>query len=49
MLCDEITSSIDFATDTVVHDILFNLTDVTVLAICHRLHHIAGYDHVVVS
>ena len=47
LLCDEISASVDVRTDEVVHDIILDL-DCTVLAICHRLHHISRFTHVAV-
>ena len=47
LLCDEISASVDVRTDDVVHDIILDL-DCTVLAICHRLHHISRFTHVAV-
>lgn len=48
LLCDEVTSSIDLATDRLVQRILLSL-DATVIMICHRLHHILDFDRVLVS
>ena len=47
LLCDEISASVDIKTDEFVHDIILGL-EATVFAICHRLHHISRFTHVVV-
>jgi ABC-type multidrug transport system fused ATPase/permease subunit len=46
LLCDEATANIDLVTDERVHAVLMGL-DATVLMICHRMHAIEDFDHVV--
>jgi ABC-type bacteriocin/lantibiotic exporter with double-glycine peptidase domain len=43
-----VTSAIDLQTDTTIHDVLLGLP-CTVLMICHRIHRIQHFDHVIVS
>jgi len=47
LLCDEATANVDLLSDEKVHDVVLKL-DSTVLMICHRLHHIARFNKVVV-
>lgn len=47
LLCDEVTSAIDLATDATIHSALLGLRS-TLLVICHRLNHIHDFDHVIV-
>jgi ABC-type multidrug transport system fused ATPase/permease subunit len=50
MLCDEVTASVDMATDEVVHSLLLGeiCSEKTVIFICHRLHQITKFDRVIV-
>lgn len=48
IVCDEATSSVDFATDERVQRTLESLRDKTFLCIAHRLRTIIGYDRIVV-
>eukprot|EP00475_Leptophrys_vorax_P002127 TRINITY_DN11210_c0_g1_i1.p1 TRINITY_DN11210_c0_g1~~TRINITY_DN11210_c0_g1_i1.p1 ORF type:complete len:745 (-),score=192.98 TRINITY_DN11210_c0_g1_i1:94-2328(-) len=50
LLCDEVTASVDMATDEVVHSLLLGqaVADQTIIFICHRLHHIQKFDRVIV-
>lgn len=48
IVCDEATSSVDFATDQKVQRTLESLTGRTLLCIAHRLKTIIGYDRICV-
>lgn len=48
IVCDEATSSVDFATDEKVQRTLESLQDKTFLCIAHRLRTIIGYDRICV-
>lgn len=48
IVCDEATSSVDFATDEKVQRTLESLKDKTFLCIAHRLRTIIGYDRICV-
>ncbi|KAF5519460.1 Multidrug resistance protein fer6 [Colletotrichum aenigma] len=48
IVCDEATSSVDFATDEKVQQTLGNLKGKTFLCIAHRLRTIIGYDRICV-
>lgn len=48
IICDEATSSVDFATDQKVQRTLESLRDKTLLCIAHRLKTIIGYDRICV-
>ena len=50
ILCDEPTSNCDLASDATIHRVLLEELplDWTVAIICHRLHRVRSFDHVIV-